>query len=496
MKPLQILHFLGLKRRHILTRSGFPRIRVFSLVILGIVLILGFYSPSQDTHAKNNSLSVIPGFKNVTHIDEGGVQATSPILQALSKITSKDKENASEQPKSDPNIDPATLRTSHTPIIKPNQRRFTMQSGDTLSVLFERASIDNSQSYQIIESLKAKMDPRDLKAGQKIDIEYTKQDNGDVQVKSLNFPVSQLEKISVSKSDAGYRAQKHIKTYSMSKRAAEAEINEDASSLYLALARKGVPHDVIANTIRAYSWDIDFQRDIWQGNTIRVYYEEAVDEDGQIVNGKNKLIFAHLVTRLKDLPIYRFQENGKNWSDFFHADGRSVRALLMSTPVDGARLSSGFGHRKHPVLGYTKLHKGVDFAAPTGTPIYAAGDGIVERASRFSSYGHYIRIRHKGSLKTAYAHLHGYARGIKAGVKVKQGQVIGFIGTTGRSTGPHLHYEVIQNGVHINPRSLKLPTGDQLKGAELERFKAEALEIDRGYEALTKRRGRIAENRF
>ena len=170
------------------------------------------------------------------------------------------------------------------------------------------------------------------------------------------------------------------------------------------------------------------------------------------------------------MTLYRFKtESGFN--DYFDETGQSAQKSLLRTPTDAARISSGFGRRKHPVLGYTKIHRGVDFAAPPGTPIYAAGDGVVEKAGWAGGYGKYIRIRHNGTYKSAYAHMRQIARGIKAGVRVKQRQIIGYIGATGRVTGPHLHYEVIRNGRQVNPRTVRLPAGNRLKGAELTRFK-------------------------
>jgi len=196
-------------------------------------------------------------------------------------------------------------------------------------------------------------------------------------------------------------------------------------------------------------------------------------------------LFANIKTNGREKPIYRFEmDNGR--VDYFGPDGTSIRKTLMKTPIDGARISSGFGYRRHPVLGYNKLHKGMDFAASTGTPIYAAGDGTVTYAARKGSYGNYISIRHNSKLGTAYAHLNKFKKGIRKGSVVKQGDVIGYVGTTGRSTGPHLHYEVLVNGVQVNPRSVKLPTGETLSGSELARFKSMVRSVDQEYASLTK----------
>ena len=185
----------------------------------------------------------------------------------------------------------------------------------------------------------------------------------------------------------------------------------------------------------------------------------------------------------KEFRLYR-HETSDGEVDYFDAKGRSSRKALIMTPIDGARISSGFGRRKHPILGYTKMHRGTDFAAPSGTPVYAAGNGVVEKAGRNGGYGQYIRIRHNGTYKTAYAHLSGYARGITSGARVKQGEVIGYVGTTGRSTGPHLHYEVLLENKQINPKKLNLPSGRTLTGKELARFNAARGALENRYATL------------
>ncbi|MEM6538927.1 MAG: M23 family metallopeptidase [Pseudomonadota bacterium] len=247
---------------------------------------------------------------------------------------------------------------------------------------------------------------------------------------------------------------------------------EIQGSLFLSAAKLGAPPKAVINLANAFAYDVDFQRDIFQGDTFEAVFEAFYDEDGSIKE-TGDILYASLSWRggKKEKGYYSFKaKNGGTRPDFFDANGQSAKRLLMKTPIDGARLSSGFGTRRHPVLGYRKKHKGVDFAAPRGTPIYAAGDGVVERANRYGSYGNYIRIRHSQGYKTAYAHLKGFKRGIRQGRRVEQGDVIGYVGTTGRSTGPHLHYEVLKKGVHVNPQKLKIATGVTLKGRDLASF--------------------------
>ncbi|MGE0407668.1 MAG: peptidoglycan DD-metalloendopeptidase family protein [Amphiplicatus sp.] len=250
-------------------------------------------------------------------------------------------------------------------------------------------------------------------------------------------------------------------------------------SLYLSAKRAGAPDAVIAGLADAFAYDIDFQREILGGDEFEAIFEVRYDEKGRAVDAGD-ILFGRLTWRgrTKEKGYYRFTAAEDARADFYDRSGESARRLLMKTPIDGARLSSGFGARKHPIYGYTRAHKGVDFAASRGTPIKAAGSGVIVRANRFGSFGNYVRIRHASGYETAYAHLNGFARGIKAGARVSQGDIIGYVGTTGASTGPHLHYEVHLNGVAVNPQSLKIATGISLKGGDLKAFKAQRDMID------------------
>ncbi|MGY9016440.1 MAG: peptidoglycan DD-metalloendopeptidase family protein, partial [Rhodospirillales bacterium] len=246
--------------------------------------------------------------------------------------------------------------------------------------------------------------------------------------------------------------------------------------------KAGLSASVLVDLIRVYSWDVDFQRGIHPGDGFEVMFEQLYEADsGTKVNGD--IVYAALTLQGVRHPIYRHKAV-KNGAEYFDEQGKSAKKALMRTPINGARLSSGFGRRKHPILGYTRMHRGLDFAAPRGTPIYAAGNGILEVAGRKGAYGNYIRIRHNGTYKTAYGHMKSLARGMRKGKRVRQGQVIGYVGTTGRSTGPHLHYEILQGGRQVNPRRLKMPSGRQLKSSELLRFKLIRKSIDRKFAGL------------
>ncbi len=249
-------------------------------------------------------------------------------------------------------------------------------------------------------------------------------------------------------------------------------------SLYLSAKALGAPDEIIAGLADAFAYDVDFQREIFGGDEFELIFEAKYDDRGQMAAG-GEIVFARLNWRGKsrEKGYYRFEEE-EGRGDFYDAAGQSAKRLLMKTPIDGARLSSRFGTRRHPILGYRRAHKGVDFAAPRGTPIKAAGDGVVERADRYGSFGNYIRIRHANGYKTAYAHLKSFRKGVRKGKRVRQGDIIGYVGTTGRSTGPHLHYEVHLNGKAVNPQKLKIATGKQLTGAALDRFRLERDRID------------------
>jgi murein DD-endopeptidase MepM/ murein hydrolase activator NlpD len=248
------------------------------------------------------------------------------------------------------------------------------------------------------------------------------------------------------------------------------------NSLYQTALSLKVQPDIIIEFARLYGFQVDFQRDIWKNDSFQIIYEEFLNKDGKIVETGN-IIFANLNLQNQDLKLYR-HEYQKNKIDYFDENGKSMRKTLMKTPINGARLSSSFGKRKHPILGFTKMHTGTDFAAPTGTPILASGDGLVVRAQWCGGGGNCVKIKHNRVYQTVYAHMSKFGKGIKKGTRVKQGQIIGYVGSTGLSTGPHLHYEVIENGKKINSQKLKLPSGKILQGDQRKVFEVNKIKID------------------
>ena len=248
------------------------------------------------------------------------------------------------------------------------------------------------------------------------------------------------------------------------------------TSLYNTAINLNIKPNVIIEFARLYGFQVDFQRDIWKNDSFQIIYEEFKNEEGKVIEN-GEIIYANLNLQNKDIQLYKF-EYEKNKIDYFDESGKSMRKTLMKTPINGARLSSSFGKRKHPILGFTKMHTGTDFAAPKGTPIMASGDGLVIRAKWCGGGGNCVKIKHNSVYQTVYAHLSKFGRGIKKGTRVKQGQIIGYVGSTGLSTGPHLHYEVIENGKKINSQKLKLPSGKVLKGKQRKLFEVNKIKID------------------
>ena len=248
------------------------------------------------------------------------------------------------------------------------------------------------------------------------------------------------------------------------------------NSLYNSAQKQGVDPEIIIEFARIFGFEIDFQRDIREKDEFQILYERFEDDDGE-VQKNGEIIFAYMNNNGKEISLYRFKDQ-KNNIGYYSKDGKSIEKALMKTPINGARLSSSFGLRKHPILGYNKLHQGTDFAAPKGTPVMASGSGTIEMASWNGAYGKYVRIRHNSTYKTAYAHLSRFGKKIRRGAKVQQGQIIGYVGSTGRSTGPHLHYEVLVQNKRVNSQRLKLPSGKKLAGKEMQIFENTKAQIE------------------
>ena len=340
--------------------------------------------------------------------------------------------------------------------------------GDTLMKLLIEAGVDRADAHGAIEALRDVYDPRHLRVGQEITLTYAAAGQSPATLAGLRLTKARDREAGAGRLvDGRFEAFEIEKQFALTLARAGGSIR---ASLFEDGAVQGVPARVMVDFIRLFSFDIDFQRDIHAGDGFDILFERYVGHDGGPAYSGN-VRYASLTVGGRTHRLYRFEtEDGD--VDFFDEKGESARKALLRTPIDGARLSSRFGMRKHPILGYSRMHQGIDFAAVTGTPIMAAGNGVVEFIGRKGGYGKYIRIRHNSEYSTAYAHMNGYAKGVTRGKRVKQGEVIGYVGTTGRSTGPHLHYEVLHKGTQINPMNLKLPSGIRLAGKDLQRFKA------------------------
>jgi murein DD-endopeptidase MepM/ murein hydrolase activator NlpD len=362
------------------------------------------------------------------------------------------------------------------------KKTISVSSGDTLIKLLTGQGLDTEIAHMAITALKKVFNPRQLQNGQEITMAFETPENSDPLFHSLSIKLDATREVQVTRSSVNDFVSKEI-IYELDAKPAlaRAKIN---SNLYNAAIEAGMPLDVLIRMIRAYSYDVDFQRDIRPGDTFEALYEKMLDKDGNFIQG-GSILYASLNTNDRTLFVYRYQ-TADGEVDLYNEKGQSVRKTLMITPIDGARLSSKYGMRRHPILGYSRMHKGLDFAAPYGTPIMAAGDGVVEYAGRNGGYGKYIRIRHANEYKTVFGHMSRFAQGISNGVRVKQGEIIGYVGSTGISTGPHLHYEVLYNGKSINPSSISTSPGRILKGEELERFLQAKRELETLYASLEK----------
>ena len=347
--------------------------------------------------------------------------------------------------------------------------------GDTLSIALMRAGSTRADAEDAIVAFRAVHDPRRLQVGQTLSVGFEPEGetNGAVRLATFTLNVAPDRDVVVARGDDGVFLSHEVER--PLGRVLRRQIGVIETNLYQAALAVGVPNQAVAELTHIFSFDVDFQRDIQPGDGFELLYEAAYDRNGEFVEN-GPLLYATLEAGKQAFELFRYEPDDGP-ADYLDSRGQSARKALMRTPINGARLSSGYGMRKHPILGYSKKHLGVDFAAPKGTPILAAGDGTIERIGREGNYGKYIRIRHNGTYSTAYAHLSGYAKGMSKGKRVRQGQVIGYVGSTGMSTGPHLHYEVLRNHKRINPTALKLPTGRKLEGKELAAFREQIREI-------------------
>ena len=393
-----------------------------------------------------------------------------------SSIYNKNKEEQAKQIEG--NLENIYLKKTIQEITNNLEPRFTKvnylsKAGDTYQSIIDNLIIDKKEKKLLLNTILKEKSLKILRINQMFTFKFDNLSN----YKILEFKIQTDNKNEIyfykTENSNDFISKKIKKNFTKRLFYKETII---ISSLFNSAIKLGIKPNVIIEFARLYGFQVDFQRDVWKNDSFQIIYEEFVNDNNKVVD-TGEIIFANLKLQNSDLQLYK-HEYEENKIDYFDENGKSIKKTLMKTPINGARLSSSYGKRKHPILGYTKMHLGTDFAAPKGTPIMASGDGKVTKAGWCGGGGNCIKIKHNSTYQTVYAHMSKFGRGIKKGVRVKQGQIIGYVGSTGLSTGPHLHYEVIENGKKINSQKLKLPSGKILKGEERKKFEVDKIKID------------------
>lgn len=428
-------------KSHLLAASG-----VAALLSLALLVF-----PSREVEAKKTFLDL--RLETGTQID---TVLDAPLIHPLSETPFVFSSPAEE---------PEELATASTAAeeVEPNSllREVVVANGDTLSTVFAKVGLPQTAMQAVLASGKEAKQLTRLKVGQRLEFELDEQS----ELVRLRSPMSKLEAMELERSDSGFVIKKEKLKPDVHQTYAYGEIE---SSLFLAAKRAGLTHNLTMDLANVFGYDIDFAMDIRKGDTFEVVYEQKTIAGEPI--GTGNILAARFTNRGKSYTAVRYT-NKQGTTSYYTADGQSMRKAFIRTPVDFARISSRFSNgRKHPILNKIRAHKGVDYAAPHGTPIKSAGDGKVLLAGRKGGYGNTVVIQHGNRYRTLYAHMQGFAKGVRNGSTVKQGQIIGYIGTTGLSTGPHLHYEFQVDGVHVDPLGLKLPMADPIAKSETQRF--------------------------
>jgi murein DD-endopeptidase MepM/ murein hydrolase activator NlpD len=348
---------------------------------------------------------------------------------------------------------------------------YIIKNNDTIEKILKNYSIKNEDIKKISTKLKEKK-LSNIYSGRKLSLVYKKLENNSNTVVNLVYPINNTSTVTIRRKKNNFIVNENI--LQLNKKEVVVR-NVIKNNLYSSAVDVGIEPNIIVEFARIYGFEVDFQRDIRKGDWFEILYEKFEDDNNK-VRDTGKIIYASMFVNGEEINLYNFKDN--KIEEYYNLKGKSITKSLMKTPINGARLSSSFGMRKHPILGYNKMHRGTDFAAPSGTPIMASGSGTVTRARWCGGGGNCVKIKHNSTYETIYAHMKSFARGIKEGRKVKQGQIIGYVGSTGMSTGPHLHYEVIVNGKKVNSQRLKLPSGKVLKGKAREKFELERIKID------------------
>ena len=348
---------------------------------------------------------------------------------------------------------------------------YIIKNNDTVEKILKKYNVRNEDIQNISLKLKEKK-LTNIYSGRKLSIVLKKLEDGSKTIVNILYPINNTTSIEIRKAQDYFTVKENILQLYRKEVVVK---NIITNNLYSSAISSGIEPNIIVEFARIFGFEVDFQRDIRKGDWFEIFYEKFEDDNNK-VRDTGKIIYASMYVNGEEINLYNFKYN--NEEDYYDIKGKSITKSLMKTPINGARLSSSFGMRKHPILGYNKMHRGTDFAAPSGTPIVASGSGTVTRARWCGGGGNCVKIKHNSTYETIYAHMKAFAKGIKEGRKVKQGQIIGYVGSTGLSTGPHLHYEVIVNGKKVNSQRLKLPSGKTLKGDERKQFELDRIKID------------------
>ena len=348
---------------------------------------------------------------------------------------------------------------------------YIIKNNDTVEKILKKYKIRDEDIKKISQKLKEKK-LANIYSGRKLSIIIKKLEDGSITIVNFLYPINNTTSVEVRKVQNNFTVKENILQLYKKEVVVKKVIT---NNLYSSAVSSGIEPNIIVEFARVFGFEVDFQRDIRKGDWFEILYEKFEDDNNK-VRDTGKIIYASMYVNGEEINLYNFKY--KNEEDYYDIKGKSITKSLMKTPINGARLSSSFGMRKHPILGYNKMHRGTDFAAPSGTPILASGSGTITRARWCGGGGNCVKIKHNSTYETIYAHMKAFAKGIKEGRKVKQGQIIGYVGSTGLSTGPHLHYEVVVNGKKVNSQKLKLPSGKTLKGDERKKFELDRIKID------------------
>ena len=448
-----ICNVVPLKNRYVLTKHNRPRLRYAACAVAALALM------SVGNAGSGGAPSLLANNAVPVHGSDGIGTLVAKHETDLSQVSSSGFMPAS-----------AIQAVPAVPSLQAKQTSIKIGSGQTLRSALMEAGLPRASAQHVMNEVAGDYNLRDLKAGQKLDVSLVPSfDNSSYELASMTMKIDPIRTLNVTRDEDGsINAELDEKEVTTITKAARVIID---GSIYASADKAGLPDRVTARAIKLFSHSVDFQRDLNDGDKLEVMFESQETKDGYIAK-TGDIMFARLIIGGKERALYRYKTEDGSY-DYYTEDGKSIRkgTGLLKTPVAFGRVTSGFGMRRHPVLGYTKMHKGVDFGAPIGTPIYAAADGVIEKAGRFSSYGNYVLIRHDSKLKTAYGHISRFAKGIRPGTRVKQGETIAYVGNTGRSTGPHLHFEVHVNGVEVNPASVKYASDNSLDGQRLKKFR-------------------------